>query len=360
MLKDILEPKLKRYGELEKLVSDPKIIADNLTYQKLARELSILKAMIDKYKDYQSTEKELNEVKAILESKGHDDEFLDLAKRESLELETRLKEIQRALEELLLEEEDSDINKNIIVEIRAGTGGLEASLFAADLFRMYSKYATKQNWKIEPLSTSITEKGGFKEIIFSMQGKNVYGKMLYESGTHRVQRVPETESSGRIHTSAVTVAVLPEADEVDLVVDPKDLRIDTFCSSGHGGQSVNTTYSAVRITHMPTGLVVSCQDERSQLKNRLKAMKVLRARLYEKIKNEQMDKIAKDRKSQVGSGDRSEKIRTYNFPDNRVTDHRINLTLFKIESIMAGDLDEFFDALKAADRKLKLEAKKLA
>lgn len=359
MLKKILEPKLKRHEELHKLVSDPKVIADNLTYQKYARELAVLTNLINKYLEYEAIEKEIADLKAMLSAKDHDNEFLELAKKELAELEVKFKKTEYEVEELLLEEEDSDADKNIIVEIRAGTGGVEASLFAADLFRMYSKYAIKKNWKIEPLNTSITEKGGFKEVTFSIEGRGAYGKMRYESGTHRVQRVPETEASGRIHTSAVTVAVLPEADEVEINIDPKDIRIDTFCAGGHGGQSVNTTYSAVRITHLSSGLVVSCQDERSQLKNRIKAMKVLRARLYEKIQSENLDKIAKDRKSQVGSGDRSEKIRTYNFPDNRVTDHRINLSLYKLESILEGDLEEFFDALIAADRKLKLEAKKL-
>ncbi len=362
MLESILEPKIKRFEELQTLVSDPKVIADNLHYQKLAKELSLLTNLINKFREFKSSQDELSGIKAMIsdENHSHDKEFLELAKKESEELIRKSEKLQHELEELILNEEEGiDPDKGVIVEIRAGTGGVEAGLFAADLFRMYSRYASKSGWKVEPLSSSLTEKGGFKEVVFSMQGKEVYKKMHLESGTHRVQRVPETEASGRIHTSAATVAVLPEADEVDLVINPSDLRIDTFCAGGHGGQSVNTTYSAVRITHVPTGIVVSCQDERSQLKNRAKAMKVLRARCLEKIQIEQTDKISKDRKSQVGSGDRSEKIRTYNFPDNRVTDHRINLTLYKLDIILEGDLDDFFEALTAAERKLKLEAKKL-
>jgi peptide chain release factor 1 len=252
-------------------------------------------------------------------------------------------------------DEDPDADRDTIMEIRAGTGGLEASLFAAELFRMYSKYAQKNSWQIDIMNTSPSEAGGVKEIIFSVEGQGVYRKLKYESGTHRVQRVPVTEASGRIHTSAVTVAVLPEAEEIDVDIDPKDLRIDVFRAGGHGGQSVNKTDSAVRITHIPTNIVVSCQDERSQLKNKIKAMKVLRSRLFEKARQEQIEKITQDRRSQVGSGDRSEKIRTYNFPDRRVTDHRIGLTLHSLESVLNGELEEIISALALADRKVKLQ-----
>ena len=255
----------------------------------------------------------------------------------------------------MLIEDDPDANRNIIVEIRAGTGGLEASLFASDLFKMYTKYAQKSGWKVDVMNTSESDAGGVKEVIFSIEGNGVYRKMKFESGTHRVQRVPTTEAQGRIHTSAVTVAVLPEAEEVDIKIDPNDIRVDVYRASGCGGQGVNTTDSAVRITHIPTDLVVTCQDERSQLKNKRKAMKVLRSRLFDHIRQQHMDKISSARKTQVGSGDRSEKIRTYNFPDRRVTDHRINLTLHKLEAVLEGDIDDIISELLLADKKAKLE-----
>jgi peptide chain release factor 1 len=258
----------------------------------------------------------------------------------------------------MLIEADPDASRDIIMEIRAGTGGLEASLFAAQLFRMYSKYAQNNGWKVDVMNTSPSEAGGVKEIIFAVEGEGAYRKLKYESGTHRVQRVPVTEASGRIHTSAVTVAVLPEVEEVEVRIEPKDLKIDVYRATGHGGQGVNTTDSAVRITHLPTGIVVTCQDERSQLKNKDKAMKVLRARIMEKFKQEQVAKIAKDRKNQVGTGDRSEKIRTYNFPDRRITDHRINLTVYRLENMLEGELDEIISALILADKKAKLEGVK--
>ena len=348
-----LQEKKNRYEELQRLVSNPKVIQNNILYQGYAKEMSRLSNLVGKYEEYLKLSKELDAIKKDLEKEGHDEDYLELAEREKKELSEKLEAITSRLEDLLFEG-DEDADRNVIIEIRAGTGGMEAALFAADLFRMYSKYAARQNWKIEPISASLTEKGGYKEIIFVISGQGVYGRMMYESGTHRVQRVPETEASGRIHTSAATVAVLPEAEEVDVEVNPSDLRIDVFRASGRGGQHVNVTDSAVRITHMPSGLVVSCQDERSQHKNKTKAMKVLRARLLDMYKQQQQAKISQDRKKQVGSGDRSEKIRTYNFPDRRVTDHRIGFTIHKLELVMEGDLDEIITALKGADKKAKL------
>ena len=357
MFKALIEKK-ERFDELHKLISDPKVIANNLQYQKYAKELASLKGVIEKYEAYQKVLKELQEARAIVESKHHDSDMVGLAKEEIKTLEKKKKLFEDDLIATLTD--DPDKGKDIIMEIRAGTGGLEASLFAADLFRIYSKYVVKRGWKMEMLSSNITEKGGFKEVIFSVSGQEVYGDMRYESGTHRVQRVPETEASGRIHTSAATVAVFPEAEEVDLEIDPKDIEIDVFRSGGAGGQHVNVTDSAVRITHKPSGLVVSCQDERSQHKNKAKAMRVLRTRLMEKMKEDQASKRSQDRKIQVGSGDRSEKIRTYNFPDGRVTDHRIGLTIHDLENILEGDLDKLVIGLKDADRKLRLAGTKKA
>jgi len=352
MLESLREKK-ERYEELQRLVSDPKVIQNNLLYQKYAKEMSRLSGLIGRYSEYLKASEELAAIKKDLSEKDHDKEYIELAEAEQEDLKKRLEELTKLLEDSLFEE-DEDADRNIIMEIRAGTGGIEAGLFAGDLFRMYSKYATKQGWKIEPISSSVTEKGGYKEVIFLISGSGVYGKMKYESGTHRVQRVPETETSGRIHTSAATVAVLSEVEEVDVDINPGDLRIDVFRAGGRGGQHVNVTDSAVRITHIPTGLVVSCQDERSQHKNKAKGMKVLRARLYDKYKHDQQKKISQDRKKQVGTGDRSEKIRTYNFPDRRVTDHRIGFTIHKLELVMEGELDEVISALKDADRKAKL------
>ena len=348
-----LKEKRARYEELQRLVSDPKVIQNNLVYQKYAKEMSRLSGLVAKYDEYLKLSEELGAIEGDLKEKGHDKDYVELAESERDELKTRLDLLVETLEDLLFEE-DADAGRNVIMEIRAGTGGTEAALFAADLFRMYSKYAAKQGWKIEQISASLTEKGGYKEVIFSISGNSVYGKIKLESGTHRVQRVPETETSGRIHTSAATVAVLPEAEEVEIEINPTDLRIDSFRAGGRGGQHVNVTDSAIRITHIPSGLVVSCQDERSQHKNKSKAMKVLRARLFDKMKQDHQRKISQDRKKQVGSGDRSEKIRTYNFPDRRVTDHRIGLTLHKLEQILEGDLDEIITALKKADRDAKL------
>lgn len=334
----------RRYQQLENLLAEPKILSNPKEMQKLAREHAELAKLVETYRAYQNVEREIQASQDLLSES--DEEIRDLAKAELHSLRER----QTALEEemkLLLLPKDPHGEKNIFLEIRAGTGGEEAALFAADLFRMYSKYAEKNRWHVDVVSQNPTGLGGFKEIIALVEGKGVYRRLKYESGVHRVQRVPVTESSGRIHTSAVTVAVLPEADEVELEINPNDLRIDVFRSSGPGGQSVNTTDSAVRITHSPTGMVVTCQDEKSQHKNKAKAIKVLRARLLDHMIEEQRHEISEERKSQVGTGDRSERVRTYNFPQNRVTDHRLGLTLHRLDSILEGDLDEINDALNA-------------
>ncbi len=349
-----LEKKKKRFEELQVLVADPKVISNNLEYQRLARELSGLKAVVDKYDEYMKVAGDIKDLIAVLAEKGHDTEYIRMVHDEKAQLEKKLAGIELELESLLFEDTEGG-NRDIIMEIRAGTGGLEAGLFAADLFRMYSKFAAKRGWKVEVMDSNESEKGGYKEIIFSISGKNVYGKLKYESGTHRVQRVPETEANGRIHTSAATVAVLPEAEEVDVAIKPEELKIDVYRAGGAGGQHVNKTESAVRITHIPTGLIVACQDERSQYKNKEKAMRVLRARLYDKIKSDQAKKISRDRKAQVGTGDRSEKIRTYNFPDRRVTDHRIGFTIHNLEKMLEGDLDEVLQALVDAEKKLRIK-----
>lgn len=348
-----LEEKLKRFEELQGLVADPKVISNPATYKKYAKELSSLQKIASRYNEYKKIDDEISSLEKVAKEK-HEEEFLKLANEELELLLVKKKTLIGELEGLLAFK-DEDADKDIIMEIRQGTGGVEAALFAQGLFRMYSKYAVKRNWRVEIMSTSLTEKGGFKEVIFSVSGQGVYGRLKYESGTHRVQRVPITESSGRIHTSAATVAVLPEAEEVDVEIKPQDLKIDVFRASGKGGQHVNVTDSAVRITHVPTGLVVSCQDERSQHKNKAKALRVLRARLLDKIKREQQSKISRDRKTQVGSGDRSEKIRTYNFPGRRVTDHRIGFTVHKLEAVLNGSLDEVIDALVGADRKARIK-----
>lgn len=353
---EALEEKRKRYKELQNLLADPKVVQNKSLYSKYAREMFSLSDIVNKYERYIQTKNEIEKLKKMLEEK-HERDFIDLAKTEISNLQKQLSTIQKELEEeLLMEETESD--KNIIVEIRAGTGGLEAGLFAAELFRMYTKFAQKNNWKVEIMNTSPQEGGGIKEVIFAVAGRGVYRKFKYESGIHRVQRVPVTETSGRIHTSAATVAVLPEAEEVELKIDPKDLRIDVFRAGGHGGQHVNVTDSAVRIVHISTNVVVTCQDERSQLKNKNKAMKVLRARLLDKLRREQKQKISQDRKAQVGTGDRSEKIRTYNFPDKRVTDHRIGLTVHKLESVLEGELDEITSALLNAEKRIRLKGMK--
>jgi peptide chain release factor 1 len=332
----------ERFIDVEKYLSDPQIVQDREAYQKYVREHAELNKIVAAYRRYKQTLQDLEESLELL--KDTDPEIKDLA-RDEIEKLTREKEkIEDELKTLLLPKDPND-EKNVIIEIRAGTGGEEAALFAGDLFRMYSRYAESRKWKVEIITHHPTGVGGIKEVIGMIQGKGAYSVFKYESGTHRVQRVPTTETQGRIHTSAVTVAVLPEAEEVDVAIDPSEIKIDVYRSTGPGGQSVNTTDSAVRITHLPTGLVVTCQDEKSQLKNKLKAMKVLRARLLDQLISAQNEKRSEERKSQVGTGDRSGRIRTYNFPQGRVTDHRIGLTLYKLESILQGDIDELIENL---------------
>lgn len=339
-----------RYEELEHLLAKPEIVSDQSQYSKYAKELSNLSSKVSLFREFKKLSKETEDLELVLKEK-HEKEFLELARKELDSLNKRKANLEIRLKEVL-SEESQDLDRDIIVEIRAGTGGQEASIFASDLYRMYTKYAARKGWSVEIMSSHPTELGGFKEIIFGVRGKEAYKMLKFESGVHRVQRVPETEASGRIHTSAATVAVLVEPEEVDLVIDPKDLRVDTYRSSGPGGQHMQKSDSAVRITHLPTGMIVACQDERSQLKNRNKAMRVLRARLLEKKQEEEFKRVSQERKSQIGSGDRSEKIRTYNFPDRRVTDHRIDLTLHKLEDILEGNLDEILGALiKAAQGK---------
>jgi peptide chain release factor 1 len=332
-----------RYDELTRALASPEVIGDSSKYQKTAKAHSELSEIVDKYREYKDLQRGIEESKTMVAEES-DPELRQYAQEELVRLEERVTQTENELKILLIPKDPND-EKNVIVEIRAGTGGDEASLFAAEIFRMYTRFAETQHWKVEVLSTSESGVGGLKEVIAIIEGKGVYSRMKYESGVHRVQRVPETEQQGRVHTSAVTVAVLPEAEDVDVKIEAKDIRIDTFCSSGPGGQSVNTTYSAVRITHLPTNTVVSCQDEKSQIKNREKAMRVLRSRLYEMEMERQQQALAKERKAMVGSGDRSEKIRTYNFPQNRVTDHRIGLTLHQLGDVMDGKLGPIVDAL---------------
>ena len=341
-----------RFGEIESQLGDPSVISDVERFTKLTRELASLEPVVQKFRQYKKILAQIDEDKLLLET-AEDDELKNLASEELAELKKSKAELDSELPILLLPRDPND-EKNVIVEIRGGVGGEEAALFAGDLFRMYARYAERQGWRVDIVDSNATTIGGFKEISFTVDGSGAYSKLKYESGTHRVQRVPVTESSGRIHTSAVTVAVLPEAEEVDVEINPADLRIDTYCASGAGGQYVNKTESAIRITHLPSGIVVQCQDEKSQLKNKEKAMRVLRARVKDLAVREQNEAIAADRKNQVGSGDRSERIRTYNFPQGRVTDHRINLTLYKLESVLNGDLDEIISALITADQLKKL------
>jgi peptide chain release factor 1 len=343
-----LESLLRRYKELTLLIQDPELVKDQYKYRDTMREYSQLSEISSTQKEIEGLSTQMEETKALVQNEK-DPEMRDLAREELRELDLRIKDAEDKLKFLLIPKDPLD-EKNIIMEIRAGTGGEEAALFAADLFRMYSRFAETKSWKFEVMSVNETELGGIKEIVFSISGKNVYENLRYESGVHRVQRVPATEASGRIHTSAVTVAVLPEVDETEIDIRPEDLRIDVMRAGGPGGQCVNTTDSAVRITHIPSGVVVHCQDEKSQIKNKAKAMRILRARIYEIEEAKAHLERAEARKNQVGSGDRSERIRTYNFPQNRLTDHRINLTLYKLDLIIEGDVEELFDALKLSAR----------
>jgi peptide chain release factor 1 len=351
-----LEQIEKTYEELTQQISSPEIMSDMKAYAKTMKQHRSLGEIVEKYREVKKMREDLEGAREMA-GLADDDDLRQMAEDEILEIETRLPQAEEDLKFLLLPKDPND-EKNVILEIRAGTGGDEATLFAAEMLRMYARYAERQGWKMEIMDAADTGVGGIKEAIAMIEGDSVYSKMRYESGVHRVQRVPQTETQGRIHTSAVTVAVLPEAEEVDVQINQNDLRIDTFCSSGPGGQSVNTTYSAVRITHLPTGVVVSMQDEKSQIKNREKAMRVLRARLQEIEEQKQHEAQASERKSMVGSGDRSEKIRTYNFKENRVTDHRIGLTVHQLDLVMEGDLDQFVDSLRThyQTEKLKAEA----
>lgn len=343
----------QKYEEISRKLTDMEVISDNKLYTSLMKEYKNLTPIVDKYREYVRCKKTMEDAKELLDEAGGDREMKELAQLEFDESREALEALGEELKILLLPKDPND-DKNVIIEIRGGAGGEEASLFAGSLFRMYTMYAEARRWKTEILNANETELGGFKEVSFSIEGEGAYSRFKYESGVHRVQRVPETESQGRIHTSTVTVAVLAEADEVELEINPTDLKIDVFRASGAGGQHINKTESAVRITHLPTGVVVECQDERSQHKNKDKAMKILRSRLYEALLEEQNDKIASERKSQVGTGNRSERIRTYNFPESRVTDHRIGLTLYRLEYILNGNLDEVIDALATADQAAKL------
>jgi len=347
---DFLEDK---YKDLNKKISNPEIISQSKKWQKLVKEHAHIEPIVQKYREFKKVTESLKEDKEMMREKL-DDDFKEMLKEEIKDL-TEQEEILREELKFRLIPKDPNDQKNVIVEIRAGVGGDEAGLFAGDLFRMYTRYSERQGWKNEIMSISNQGIGGYKEIIFMIKGEGAYSKLKYESGVHRVQRVPDTESSGRIHTSSATVAVLPEVDDIDIEIDMNDVRVDVFRSSGNGGQSVNTTDSAVRLTHEPTGIVISCQDEKSQHKNKDKALRILKARLYDKYQQEQDDELAEARKSQVGSGDRSERIRTYNFPQGRVSDHRINLTLYKLDAFLDGDLDEMIDALTTSDQTEKLK-----
>lgn len=338
-----------RFIELEKLLAQTEVISDRQRYQSLAKEHAGLSRLAKKYKTYKMIEEEIGKVKSLFKTEK-DAQLLELAKEEEEILRQKISGLLKEIEDEFLEDDDGYLDRSIIVEIRAGTGGEEAALFAADLYRIYQKYAQKQGWKTEVIESKPTGTGGMKEIIFSVEGKDAYKKLRFESGIHRVQRIPLTEAQGRIHTSAATVAVLPEAKEVEVQINQQDLKIDTYRSSGAGGQHVNVTDSAVRITHLPSGLIVSCQDERSQMKNKIKALRILRARLLDKLKSDEREKMAATRRLQVGSGDRSGKIRTYNFPDRRVTDHRIGFTLHKLEEVLEGNIEPIIEALQSAEK----------
>ena len=342
-----------KYEEISSRLSDPETVSDNKLYAQLMREYKNMTPIIEKYREYKTAENNFTEAKELLDAGGLDKEFKEMAQMEYEEGKVAMEELSQELKILLLPKDPND-DKNVIIEIRGGAGGEEAALFANSLYRMYTMYAESKGWKQEILNAQPTELGGFKEISFSIEGENAYSRLKYESGVHRVQRVPETESQGRIHTSTVTVAVLVEADEVEFEINPTDLKIDYFRASGAGGQHINKTESAVRITYLPTNVVVECQDERSQHKNKDKAMKILRSRIYEAMMEEQAAKVASERKMQVGTGDRSERIRTYNYPQGRLTDHRIGLTIYRLEDLLNGNLDEVFDALATADQAAKL------
>lgn len=343
----------QKYLDLEKEISDPELVnRDQKRWLELTKEHASLTETVEVFREYRDKMHDLDEAREILAEQA-DPDLVELAKEEEANLGEEMARLEEKLKMLLLPKDPND-DKNVIVEIRGGAGGDEAALFATEIFKMYSRYAEAKRWKTEILDSHYTDIGGIKEIIFVLEGQGAYSRLKYESGVHRVQRIPATESGGRIHTSTVTVAVLPEAEEVEVEINQNDLRVDIFCSTGPGGQSVNTTQSAVRLTHLPTGIVVSCQDEKSQIKNREKAMRVLRARIYEKLQSEQQAELAAERRSQVGTGDRSERIRTYNYPQSRVTDHRIGLTLHRLNEILAGDLDEIIDSLATADQVARL------
>ncbi|OPJ55276.1 peptide chain release factor 1 [Alkalithermobacter paradoxus] len=343
----------QKYVDLTEKIGNPEIINNQSLWQKYIKEHAEIEPIVLKYREYKQIVGGIKESKQILQESS-DEDLRELAKMELSELEDKIEDVENELKLLLVPKDPND-EKNVIIEIRGGAGGDEAALFAGDLFRMYTRYAERRRWKVEFLSINETGVGGYKEVSFMIKGKGAYSRLKYESGVHRVQRIPSTESGGRIHTSTATVAVLPEVDDVEIQINPNDLRIDVFRSSGNGGQSVNTTDSAVRITHIPTGEVVSCQDEKSQLKNKEKCLKILKARLYDRALEEQNKEIAQERKSQVGTGDRSERIRTYNFPQGRITDHRINVTLYKLDNFLDGDIDEMVDALITTDQSEKLK-----
>lgn len=344
----------EKYEELSLTVSDPDVISNQTVWQKHIKEMSDMEPIVTKYEEYKKATEDLKSTKEMLEESGLDDEMREMAKEELYALEVKLDKLIAELNLALLPKDPND-ERNVILEVRAGTGGEEAALFGADLLRMYTRYAERRGWKTELTDVNDTGIGGIKEAVMIIKGKGAYSRLKYESGVHRVQRVPETESQGRIHTSAATIAVLPEVDDVEVALDPNDVRVDVYRSSGHGGQSVNTTDSAVRLTHIPTGLVVTCQDEKSQIKNKDKAFGVLRARLYDMQQQQKHDEVSEVRKSQVGSGDRSERIRTYNFPQGRVSDHRIGMTIYRLDGFLDGDIDEIVDALIAGDQAAKMK-----